>query len=176
MPADAPAPREATLGGEIALGHLTQNLSYLSRVIRTYLRAENALLFFDYEIEQGEIAIINLLGLNPGISQNDLAANLVIKKSAVTKLIKQLEARGLVVRRKVKADKRFNALSLTREGQAKYDRLTAAAARQHEDLLACFSPRERADLFEYLNRLQAHLAQRSARRIGACAAQVEDED
>ena len=41
-----------------------------------------------------------------------------MKKSAVTKLIGELEAKGLVIRDKPKSDRRFNALSLSLEGEA----------------------------------------------------------
>ena len=64
------------------------------------------------------LSLLSLIGLNPGISQNDLASTVVMKKSAVTKLIGELEAKGLVIRDKPKSDRRFNALSLSLEGEA----------------------------------------------------------
>ncbi|WP_421951984.1 MarR family winged helix-turn-helix transcriptional regulator [Pelagibacterium sp.] len=150
----------------VNLGTLRENLPFLTRALRAYIRVENADFFADFETEQGEIAVISLIGLNPGISQNEVAATLVLKKSAVTKVIKGLEDRGLVQREKVETDKRFNALTLTSEGQDKYGRINARMSEQHDTLLAPFEMEERAQLFGLLNRLHQHLVERDHRRTG----------
>ncbi|MEQ9812805.1 MAG: MarR family winged helix-turn-helix transcriptional regulator [Azospirillaceae bacterium] len=150
--------------GEIELGYLAENLPFLSRVLRAFIRAENAQFYADFGIEQGEIAIINLIGINPGLSQNDLAAAVVIKKSAVTHLVKGLEARGLVTREKGTRDKRFNMLRLTEAGEDLRQRLRARMVEQQEALLGPFSKVERAMLFDQMNRLCNHLAARTAAR------------
>lgn len=151
----------------VALGPLKENLPFLTRALRAYIRVENADFFADIEAEQGEIVVISLIGLNPGISQNEVAATLVLKKSAVTKVIKGLEDRGLVQREKVAADKRFNALSLTAAGEAKFTRINARMAEQHAALLAPFDEAEQAQLFGLLNRLHAHLVERNVERTGS---------
>ncbi len=157
-----------TSTGPLALGALRENLPFLSRVLRAYIRAENVPFYDEIHAEQqGEIVVLTVLAQNPGISQNDLATTLVFKKSAVTKLIKGLEDRGLVRRDKVANDKRFNALSLTPLGAARYEKVDAQIKAQHEALLEPFSPAERAQLFDLLNRLHGHLAQRHAARTGS---------
>jgi DNA-binding MarR family transcriptional regulator len=166
MADDAPEPRPEG----VILGPLRENLPFLTRALRAYIRAENADFYADFDAEQGEIAILSVIGLNPGISQNDLAATLVFKKSAVTKLIKELEARGLVDRAKVAADKRFNALELTTVGQIRYQKINERMASQHAAFLEPFTETERRELFTYLNRLYAHLGERHAQRTGASAA------
>ena len=148
----------------LQLGHLSENLPFLTRALRAHIRAENAGLYADFDAQQGEIAVISLIGLNPGTSQNDLASTLVLKKSAVTKVIKGLEARGLVEREKVAADKRYNALRLTETGLAKFERINARMAEQHAALVAPFSAAEQKQLFALLNRLLAHLVERSTSR------------
>lgn len=153
----------------VNLGHLRASLPFLTRALRAYIRAENAEFYTDFAAEQGEIVVISVIGLNPGISQNDLAATLVFKKSAVTKLVKDMEDRGLVERAKVAADKRFNALKLTGAGQAKYERVNERMARQQAAFLEPFSEAERTQLFSYLNRLHSHLADRHAQRTGSGA-------
>ena len=149
------------------LGHLRDNLPFLTRALRAYIRSENAVFFGDFQSEQGEIAVLSVIGLNPGISQNEVAAALVLKKSAVTKLIKGLEDRQLVERRKGETDKRFNALTLTPDGQVKYERITLRMAEQHAALLEPLSDQERLELFDYLNRLHAHLVSRQTQRTGS---------
>lgn len=156
--------------GGVVLGPLRENLPFLTRALRAYIRAENADFYTDFGAEQGEIAILSVIGLNPGISQNDLAATLVFKKSAITKLVKELEARGLVQRAKVAADKRFNALELTPVGQRRYEKINERMAVQHAAFLEPFSPKECEELFTLLNRLYAHLGERHAQRTGQTAA------
>ena len=157
---DAGAPATST----IDVGYLAKDLPFLTRTLRAHVRAETALAYRDFELEPGEIAVINLIGINPGISQNDLAAAVVLKKSAVTKLVKSLEERRLVARTKVKADKRYNALTLTRLGEEERTRMRQRMAEQHEALMGIFSAKEQEQLFDLLNRLSEHLQVRHRAR------------
>src|SRR5690554_2485094 len=108
----------------VELGPLRENLPFLTRALRTYIRAENADFYAALDAEQGEIVVLSVIGLNPGMSQNDLAATLVFKKSAITKLVKDLEARGYLERTKSSSDRRFNALQLSAAGQERYARIS----------------------------------------------------
>ncbi|MGP9790555.1 MarR family winged helix-turn-helix transcriptional regulator [Roseinatronobacter sp. NSM] len=148
----------------IKLGHLRENLPFLSRTIRAFIRAENAEHFGDMNTEHGEIATLSLIRENEGISQNDLAQYIVLKKSAVASLIKNLEKRGLVQRRKVQSDRRYNALSLTPAGLAWHDQLMQRMDAQHKAMLDPFSTEDRAALLDLLNRLHQHLAARASQR------------
>lgn len=146
--------------GEIDLGYLEQDLSFLSRVLRTYIRNETGLAYEELEVEPGEIAITNLIGINPGVSQNDLAEALVLKKPAVTKLVKALESNGFVERRQVAADKRYNALYLTPAGESRRQTMRAICDEHQQAMLAVFSETEQSRFFSMLGRLHQHLAQR----------------
>lgn len=150
----------------IELGYLGEDLPYLTRVLRACIRAENAAFYKDFGTEHGDIAIINLIGINPGISQNDLAAAVVLKKSAVTKVIKHLEERGLVERRKVSTDKRFNSLTLTKKGEEKRLQLREGMKAQNDALLSIFTDEERAEFYGQLQRLCEHLMERTNARLG----------
>lgn len=151
----------------VELGFLRHNLPFLTRAVRAFIRNENAEYYHDVEAAQGEIVALSLIGLNPGISQNELAATLVFKKSAVTKLIKDLEKRGLVSRSKATNDLRYNALSLTEAGQKKHALILDRVQQQHEAMLAGFSEDERAALFSALNKLHDELAARQLARTGS---------
>lgn len=161
----APAESDKPPSGEIELDYLGADLPYLSRVLRACIRAENAQFYREFESAQGDIAILNLIGINPGISQNDLAGAVVLKKSAVTKIIKDLEARGLVERRKVSSDKRYNALTLTEAGEEKRRRLRAGMTTQQEQLLSVFGEDERRQFLGQMSRLCAHLTARNKARL-----------
>ena len=160
----------------VELGPLRENLPFLTRALRAYIRAENADFYAALDAEQGEIVVLSVIGLNPGMSQNDLAATLVFKKSAITKLVKDLEARGYLERSKSSSDRRFNALQLSAAGQERYARISDLIARQNAVFLEPFSKTERAELFGYLNRLYQHLGQRQLRRTGNSSAIAEGRD
>ena len=160
----------------VELGPLRENLPFLTRALRAYIRAENAEFYTALDAEQGEIVVLSVIGLNPGMSQNDLAATLVFKKSAITKLVKDLEARGYIERAKSASDRRFNALQLTQEGQKRYARISDLIARQNAAFLEPFSAAERAELFGYLNRLYRHLGQRQLQRTGHASVTADGTD
>ncbi|MEX1216110.1 MarR family winged helix-turn-helix transcriptional regulator [Saccharospirillum sp.] len=147
--------------GQLELDYLARDLPFLSRVLRSYIRNETANAYQELDVEPGEIAITNLIGINPGISQNDLAAATVLKKPAVTKIVRAMEDKGLVKRERVKTDKRYNALKLTKAGEKRRDAMRQRMESQREALMAVFSDREQTDFFDMMNRLCMHLAERS---------------
>jgi len=139
------------------LGYLSRDISFLTRAVRAHLRTEGAHLREEFGAQPGEIAIINLIAINPGITQNEVAATVVLKKSAVTRVIHSLEERNLVSRTRVRRDKRFNALNLTEAGEAKVKSLKARMDQLHQRWLAGFSDVERDLLFDFLHRIVANL-------------------
>lgn len=140
----------------VELGYLGRDFPFMLRSLRGYIRAATSQTFAGLDTEPGEIAILNLVGINPGLSQNDLAAMLVLKKSAVTKAVSSLQARGLIGRRKGE-DRRFNALTLTAEGEAKVARMRERMAQQHEILFEGVSEAGQAAFFDQLRRILARL-------------------
>ncbi|NMA98787.1 MAG: winged helix-turn-helix transcriptional regulator [Phyllobacteriaceae bacterium] len=160
----------------VELGPLRENLPFLTRALRAYIRAENAEFYAALDAEQGEIVVLSVIGLNPGMSQNDLAATLVFKKSAITKLVKDLEARGYIERAKSASDRRFNALQLTGAGKQRYAQISDLIGRQNATFLEPFSEEERVELFGYLNRLYRHLGQRQLQRTGNASVTAEGAD
>ncbi len=140
----------------VELGYLGRDFPFILRSLRGYIRAATSETFAGLDTEPGEIAILNLVAINPGLSQNDLAAMLVLKKSAVTKAVNNLERRGLIERRKG-ADRRFNAVSLTDSGSDKVARFRERMAKQHAILFEGFSEGEEAVFFERLRRILARL-------------------
>jgi DNA-binding MarR family transcriptional regulator len=135
------------------LGHLATDISFVTRLLRTRILERNESFFATHAVAGGEVAVLNLIGLNPGLTQKDLAKAVVLRKSALTKLVNEIERTGLIERRKEGADKRLNALYLTEAGEARLARMRPDMARLQEEFLAPLSPAERAMLFELLWRL-----------------------
>ena len=146
--ADTPSPPQ-----DPDLGHLAQDLSFVTRILRAQIAPRAGAVLQSHHIASGEIALLNLIQLNPGISQKDLAGVTVLKKSALTKLVNDLEASGLIERRKEGTDKRVNALYLTPGGTRRLAAISPDLAALQQVLLSGLSAGERVILFELLWRL-----------------------
>lgn len=137
-------------GTEVELGPLAQDLPFLVRNARALLAPLTEQVRMELGIEPGAIGVLSLIWLNPGISQNDLAECLVFKKSAVTKVVKSMEHKGLLTRRRVRSDRRMNALTLTAEGQALIANVRRLTNRMHDRLLDEVPEADRDTFFRVL--------------------------
>lgn len=87
----------------------------------------------------------------------DICRNLNHDSGAVTRLLDQLEARGLVERHRIADDRRVAKLQLTAEGRALVKRLSPRVADLWNTLMSDFSHAEIATLMELLSRLHGRL-------------------
>src|SRR5262245_54333407 len=108
------APKDPTRR-RLKLGILRDNLGYLTRLTRNVVTQSSADFVDDLGFATGQITLLGLIAANEGVSQNDLARALLMRKSQVTGLIHDLVERGLVTRSEM-SDRRFNALALTKAG------------------------------------------------------------
>ncbi len=141
----------------IRLGHLETDLSFVTRILRTQIQERNARFYRAHGAAGGEVAVLSLIAMNPGMTQKDLARAVLLKKSALTKLVNEMDGQGLIERRKDCADLRLNALHLTPLGQERLARMRPEMTALQEALLAPLSPGERVMLFELLWRLVGSL-------------------
>lgn len=137
----------------LKLGHLDSDLAFVTRILRAHLLGRNARLFDTHKIAGGVVALVNLIGLNPGLTQKDISTLVVLKKPALTKLVNEMERSNLIERRKEGDDKRLNRLYLTKQGENKLAQMRPDMTDLQEEHLAPLSPAERAMLFELLWRL-----------------------
>ena len=147
---------------ELTLGPLARDLSFATRALRAHLRGHNARVFEEHDVPSGGIALISLIGLNPGVSQKDLAGAVVLKKSALTKLVNEMESTGLIERRKGEGDQRYNAVHLTATGQRLFDAVMPDIIALQDTFLAPLTPEERETYFALTWRLISHLEQQPA--------------
>jgi DNA-binding MarR family transcriptional regulator len=130
-------------------------MGYLSRLTRSVVRHASAEFTDGLGFATGQITLLGLIAANEGISQNDLAKALLIRKSQVTGLIQDLVARGLVSRVEHGTDRRFNALTLTRSGQQEWRRARDRIARHSASVLTTLSEDEAAELTRLLRKVIA---------------------
>jgi MarR family transcriptional regulator, organic hydroperoxide resistance regulator len=83
----------------------------------------------------------NIIDAQPGIGSSALAEALRLERSTVSNLLREMQATGLVRRRRLRTDRRFVSLELTDRGQA----LVLRAGRPGTGLLSRAIARLRTD-------------------------------
>jgi DNA-binding MarR family transcriptional regulator len=139
----------------LKLGVLLHNMGYLSRLARNVVRHASVQFLEDMGFATGQVTLLGLIAANDGISQNDLARALLMRKSQVTALIQDLVARGLVQREDGGQDRRYNALSLTRSGTQAWKRARQRITRHSDSVLVQLTPAEQVELSRLLRKLIA---------------------
>lgn len=94
--------------------------------------------------------------LGGGIRQNALAEHIGIESPSLVRLLDQLEAMNMVVRRDDPTDRRAKAVWLTDEGCAMASRLEAVLDRERHNALFDISTEELETAMRVLTRLQEH--------------------
>lgn len=130
----------------------------LTRLIGYRLRRAQQAAFRDFAetvhgLSPGRLGVMVLIDANPGLTQSRLAEGVRRDRSTMVAVLDELEARGLIVRRKGD-DRRTNGLWLTRSGRT-FLAATMRRVRAHERRLAArFTAKERAKLLELLEKLE----------------------
>lgn len=104
---------------QISFGTLSDSLGFLLRLAQLQNFAE----FYDHlgtlGLRPGAFSVLLLVAENPGIRQGLLARALMIKRAHMTKMIRAMEAEGLVHRTVPDTDRRSVALWPTDAGRRK---------------------------------------------------------
>jgi DNA-binding MarR family transcriptional regulator len=96
---------------------------------------------------------LNVLDAEGAITQHALCTCIGMDPSSMVATIDELEAKGLVERRRHPSDRRAHALHLTEQGKQTLARGRQVARRAHDELLAPLDPEEREQLHQLLLRL-----------------------
>jgi DNA-binding MarR family transcriptional regulator len=123
---------------------LTPLLSRLSRVV--YRRTSEEMLGMrlkDY------VALANL-GERSSISQQEMGNTLCVDANNLVILLNELEAAGLVLRRRDPSDRRRHLVDITPEGRLSLARAERAIASVEDEMLRALSPEERTSLYSML--------------------------
>ena len=103
----------------------------------------------------GRFATLMLIGRNPGISQTALSRANGRDKSSLTPVLNDLARRGLVIRRRTRADQRTYRLSLTPAGRRLLAELTRCAREHERNLDRIIGAREQKGFVRALKRIIA---------------------
>ncbi len=119
-----------------------------TRAVEAQLLRDHGLTINDYE------ALLVLASAEEGsVRRIDLARELGLSASGVTRLLEGLEMAGLVRKQACKADARVSYAVLTDEGRAKLEQVSAAHVAALGDLFSAYSEEELETLAALLARL-----------------------
>jgi DNA-binding MarR family transcriptional regulator len=105
------------------------------------------------DLRPPDAGVLRLLASSPGESQRALADALGMHAPRLVALIDELEARGLVERRRDPSDRRNYAISLTGAGRVMWRRVSAVARQHEQALTAALGGKESAQLGSLLRRI-----------------------
>jgi DNA-binding MarR family transcriptional regulator len=104
--------------------------------------------------------ILLTLAHHNGATAVEIIARWALQPMSVSRAIRELEQRGLIIRRIGPNDRRSQNLFLTRKGRRVYDTVVPDANARYHDIVDCLAPAERARLARTLVALIA-----SAKRL-----------
>ncbi|WP_417210016.1 MarR family winged helix-turn-helix transcriptional regulator [Antarctobacter sp.] len=137
----------------VRYGRLSDSLGFLLRLAQLQSFADFFRTFEGEEVRPGEISVLMVLHENPGIRQGLLARALSIKRAHMTKMVRQMEADGLITRRVPEDDKRAMELRLTPEGEARVRALMPTFADHESRDARALDRAEAAELKRLLRKM-----------------------
>lgn len=109
----------------------------------------------DPDLSQHERDLLRRVPAHGGVHLNEVAWSLTLPKSTASVLVKGLERRGFLVRRRDPNDERRLAITLTQKGRDRVAGDSVLDLRRLGDALAQLSAQERQALLEVIDKLAA---------------------
>ena len=133
---------------------LNRYVPALLAFIDNKLSAHAAKLYKDqFNTTLTEFRILTMLAVEPNINAQRIIELIGLDKAGVSRTIKQLHEKALLIVTPDPQDLRSNTLQLTASGQALYDEVLIAAQEREQKLLAEFNHMEIENLIYLLNKL-----------------------
>lgn len=137
---------------------LTRSMAVVAwlRLARVFQKIDtlSARLFQQHSLTTAQFDVLSKLGAAAGMTQQELAASLLVTKGNVSQVLDRMEQRGLIVRRQ---EGRTKYLFLTEQGQALYDVAVPQQEEQINKLLAKLTHDEQAELVRLLRKIDQGL-------------------
>jgi DNA-binding MarR family transcriptional regulator len=141
-------------GQELSRGLLPQILGYhLRRTQVAIFRHFSGSVAAKEDITPGLFGMLQVIAANPGLAQSRLAEAMEVDRSAIVKVVDQLEERELILREPSPSDKRSYCLRLTEGGRRALRRMETLVLRHEDEFTKMLSTEERQFLIDLLTRL-----------------------
>lgn len=118
-----------------------------------------------YGVTTAEWRVILTVSLDKGVTASDITNRWAMDKMAISRAIASLEAKGLILKRPGKSDRRSYKVTLTNAGRSVYNRIVPMANERYHTLLGGLEKSEEKTLHRILCKLIA--------RADVVAAQTE---
>jgi DNA-binding MarR family transcriptional regulator len=141
----------------LSLGRLPELLGFHLRMAHIAVYRDFMESMAELDLTQKQSATIQLIAANAGVSQVDLANTLGTDRATMMAVVDRLEERGLITRRRSRADRRRQELLLTKEGQAILRRLRKIQDEHEKHFTSRFTKEELDALFDALDRIHGKL-------------------
>jgi DNA-binding MarR family transcriptional regulator len=127
-------------------------LSHLARLIRMASEQELEPL----GLRPRHLVALTVMRETGGVTgQQELAAELGVDRTNLVGLLNELEAEGLILRRRAPQDRRRHIVELTAAGEERLAAAEAAIGAAEDEILGALSDRQREQLFDLLQQASA---------------------
>jgi DNA-binding MarR family transcriptional regulator len=107
-----------------------------------------------FDLPDAELRCLRLFSQAGPLTPKDIALNMGVVKSRITKIIDGLAEKGLLQRSKDPEDSRIRRLILTTQGRIKLSAINRSLATANEKILSRMSPEQRHALLIHLEALK----------------------
>ncbi|NLA92594.1 MAG: MarR family transcriptional regulator [Spirochaetales bacterium] len=125
-----------------------QDLPLFTQVARLHFSRAHTLLA-EAGLHPSQYHLLTLLNASQGLSQHEIAKQLLMKPSTLTIMLRRLERDGMVEKKRDTEDKRVFRIYLSPSGEERLQEGNRKFAQLEEELYRNFSPSDR-DLLERL--------------------------
>ncbi|MBP2448059.1 MarR family winged helix-turn-helix transcriptional regulator [Rhizobium leguminosarum] len=144
---------EASFTPPLDVGRLGNLMGFHLRMAHVAIYRDFAETMEELRLTQKQLAVMELVAGNPGVSQIDLANTLGTDRATMMALVNRLAARDFIERRPSAADRRRQELHLTEAGHAMLARARELITMHEQRFIELFSPDEMDALLAALKRI-----------------------
>ena len=149
-------PKESMHAGDLMFGSLPHSFGFKLRRVQLAYKKHFARLAAGTGFQLNQVGAMSLIARNPGVTPGALAAALTVDAAQVTSILKELELRGFISRRKSPTDSRSRSLRLTAVGKRQFEQLKIIIAQVETSFIGdSLSAEECEQLSALLERLRA---------------------
>ena len=133
------------------------NLSRLISILHNQKNSYMNVQLKEIGLSHGQAIALKIIYEENNIKQEDLNKRLQIDKSAVTRILKTLEEKGLIVKTRCEDDKRNQHIVLTNEGKKMYPSIKQIVLQTSNEMLEGIDENQQKQLEELLLKMKKNL-------------------
>ncbi len=149
------AERKEPMDEGVSLGGLETTVGFVLRLAQVAVFKDLLSALKPFDLRVTDLSVLLVIEATPGLQQRAIGDVLRIQRPNLVTIIDQLEARGLVRRGPVPADRRAYALSLTPEGEALLQQAKRAHAQHDRKVLDALGDLDKERMLAALERIAA---------------------